>query len=603
MNTAHARRRLAAFVAVLLFLPAIPAVAQSGGGGGGGGGGGSGGLYAELVVALRDANGVPEFIEVAGETEGEFEYCVQPVTTEAVPDPYHLLGDAEAPEFLPTVVNEVDGREVTVVPLFAHYPEFLPEEDAEVHALAPPDDHDDEEGGEPCDPLVLVDEGGAVIHDYNTYVSEVELERLNLARAPETVLARHLIELQALLEGTPPDLVTLDVAGRITFDGVAIDAMPKLQGMREQLIEAGTLPGAGAYPVPFQLVADGHDRWSMMELSAFALGGAASKFGSIDVDVVAYHDRIMGLAADWLAAAPAQWPPQVHEYAPTGELFVDYGDFEYSRADTFRGCVTYLDPADWRSGYKVEPLLEAVEFPSTWPKTDGLAGYAQMAEDARAVILFVHEYDAVIDFADSPGLETCAAQEVRRDELNAEGPTDPTDPTDPTSPWSDLSVSNVHFADIVALADDGIVLGYPDGTYRPFAPVTRGQVASVLARTIGLPGLTPPTPTYSDIDGSVHEANIEALAAAGLIVGYADGTFRPGEPIRRDQTASVIGRWLEVELVADGPFTDVSPASVHAPYINGLYEAGVIRGTSETTFAPAKDVQRDQFAALVNRAR
>jgi hypothetical protein len=129
--------------------------------------------------------------------------------------------------------------------------------------------------------------------------------------------------------------------------------------------------------------------------------------------------------------------------------------------------------------------------------------------------------------------------------------------------------------------------------------VTRGQAASILARTTGLTGLTPTVPTFSDIDGSVHEANIEALAAAGLMRGYADGTFRPGEPIRRDQTASMIGRWLDGEQRSGpGPFTDVPPENVHAPYINGLADAGVIRGTTDTTFEPHRDIQRDQFAAL-----
>lgn len=620
-----------ALVLLLTLLLVLPAAAQQhgGGGGGSGGDGGKGGEFSELLVIHRDVNGVPIF-DGPWETEHGTEYCVQPITTEPVPDPYHLLEEEGADEFLPTTVNPVDGREVTLVPLFAHYPEFLPDEGEDDHAHTtdigtaahgepgPPDDHD-EEGGEPCDPLVL---GG--VHNYNDYVREVELERLNLARSPEQVLAKHLEELELLLATTDPSLVTLETAGRITFDGTAIDAMPKLQGMRESLLERGTIPGAEAYPFPFRLTHEDFDDWSTWELSAFALGGAASKFGSINVDVVAYHDRIMNIPVDWDTNGDvAGWPVKIRGAAETDELFVDYSDLAYSREDTFPGCVTYLDPATWKAGYKVEPLLEAVAFSAKTPKQDNLAGYAQLAEDARAVILFIHGFEPVIAAADAPGLETCAAQRRLADQLNGDGvvtPTEPTKPTKPTepvdttsptepgrnqqgSPWKDLAPDNVHYDDVLALALDGILEGYEDGTFRPANPVTRGQVASVLARTMELEGRKPATPTFSDIVGSVHEANIEALVEAGVIEGFPDGTFRPSAPVRRDQTASLVGRWLGLEEVADGPFADVGADSVHGGFINALHEAGVIKGKTATTFDPRSDIRRDQFAAMVNRAR
>jgi hypothetical protein len=393
--------------------------------------------------------------------------------------------------------------------------------------------------------------------------------------------------------------------------------------MREALLETGTIPGADAYPFPFQLVHDDFDDWTTFELSGFALGGAASKFGSINVDVVSYHDRIMNIPADWTANGDVDgWPVKLHDYSPTGELFVDYSDFTYAREDAFSGCVTYLDPANWKAGYKVEPLLEAVRFTEATTKHANIAAYAQLAEDARAVVLFIHDFEPVIAHADAPGLETCDAQQDLAAELNGDGivaptdpsgpskPSDPVDTTSPTkpgkqqgSPWRDLAEDNVHYDDILALALDGIFKGYEDGTFRPANPVTRGQVASVLARTMDLEGLEPATPTFSDIAGSVHEASIEALVEAGVIEGFADGTFRPSDPVRRDQTASLLGRWLGVEEVVDGPFAEVSANSVHAGYINALYAEGVIKGKTDTAFDPRSDIRRDQFAALVSRAR
>lgn len=177
------------------------------------------------------------------------------------------------------------------------------------------------------------------------------------------------------------------------------------------------------------------------------------------------------------------------------------------------------------------------------------------------------------------------------------------DPADVEPLWPDLSVDNTHYEDIIDLAIDGIFLGRADGTFGPALAVTRGQVASVLAKTEGVEGVVLDTPTFSDIGGTTHEASIEALVEFEVISGYADGTFRPNLPVTRAQVATMLGRWLDVEELTDGPFDDVAADNTHAGYINALADAGIISGTTATTFEPQADIRRDQFAALVNRAR
>jgi streptogramin lyase len=169
--------------------------------------------------------------------------------------------------------------------------------------------------------------------------------------------------------------------------------------------------------------------------------------------------------------------------------------------------------------------------------------------------------------------------------------------------FPDVPPTNVHAADICALAADGILRGFRDGLYRPGLSISRGQAASVVARTAGLAPVTPRPPTFSDILGDTHQGDIEALAAEGIVLGYRDGTFRPGDALPRDEAASMLARWLELAEVANGPFTDVPAGSAHRGNINALYEEGIVRGTTSTTFSPSVDVRRDQFAALVNRSR
>src|SRR3546814_16917446 len=56
---------------------------------------------------------------------------------------------------------------------------------------------------------------------------------------------------------------------------------------------------------------------------------------------------------------------------------------------------------------------------------------------------------------------------------------------------------------------------------------------------------------FPDDDASVHAAAVDRLAAAGIVPGYADGTFRPSEDITREQLASFLARRLRL-LVSEG---------------------------------------------------
>jgi 2',3'-cyclic-nucleotide 2'-phosphodiesterase (5'-nucleotidase family) len=163
--------------------------------------------------------------------------------------------------------------------------------------------------------------------------------------------------------------------------------------------------------------------------------------------------------------------------------------------------------------------------------------------------------------------------------------------------FPDVRPTNVHAEAIAELAAAGILLGYPDGTFRPAAEITRGQLAAVIARAAELPPIRPAG--FTDTAGNPHEGAIGALADAGIIFGYEDGSFRPYQPITREHVAVVIGRWLGVEPVVSGPFVDVNR---YAGQINALWELGIVAGTTETTFSPLRNIRRDQTASLVYRS-
>lgn len=164
---------------------------------------------------------------------------------------------------------------------------------------------------------------------------------------------------------------------------------------------------------------------------------------------------------------------------------------------------------------------------------------------------------------------------------------------------SDIA-SSVHATAIRSLLAGGVVTGFDDGTYGPNLSINRGQAASLIARAGGY-APQPGGARFSDTGGSVHEDNIRALADAGVIEGFRDGTFRPQDPITRGQVASALGRALEVDGSSRSCFSDTA-TSVHGSRICALTALGVVTGFDDGRFGPALPVDRAQTASLVSRS-
>ncbi len=112
--------------------------------------------------------------------------------------------------------------------------------------------------------------------------------------------------------------------------------------------------------------------------------------------------------------------------------------------------------------------------------------------------------------------------------------------------FSDVASDTRHAGYMTRLAELGITSGFSDGTFRPDESVTRAQMASFLVSALGNlnPG-NPNTASFSDVStDNSHAGAIAGLAAGGVTSGYGDGTFRPGEPVTRAQMASFLAKAL-----------------------------------------------------------
>lgn len=104
-----------------------------------------------------------------------------------------------------------------------------------------------------------------------------------------------------------------------------------------------------------------------------------------------------------------------------------------------------------------------------------------------------------------------------------------------------------------------------------------------------------------DITGIALEKEMREMVKLGVISGYEDGRYAPGEKVNRGQFATFIARALKLP---NGPhrFKDVSLSSALAPGINAAVAAGILSGYSSTEFKPNELITREQMALIIDKS-
>jgi len=165
-----------------------------------------------------------------------------------------------------------------------------------------------------------------------------------------------------------------------------------------------------------------------------------------------------------------------------------------------------------------------------------------------------------------------------------------------TSPFTDIEQS-AFFEEIVWLAQQGITTGCSATRFCPGDPVTRGQMATFLARALDLPPAA--SDHFTDDDGA-HEDAINRIAEAGITTGCSATRFCPNGVVNRGQMASFLARGLSLSPASGDYFRDDHGA--HEDAINRIAEAGITTGCTATRFCPGGTVTRQQMAAFLSRA-
>ena len=148
------------------------------------------------------------------------------------------------------------------------------------------------------------------------------------------------------------------------------------------------------------------------------------------------------------------------------------------------------------------------------------------------------------------------------------------------------------------------IVGYGNGEVRPQNNITRAEVATIFFRLltddVRDENLTK-TNRYSDVAPTAwYNTAVSTLSSMGIITGYPDGTFRPNAAITRAEFAAIAARFDNDGDKTAAKFSDIATHWAKDE-ISIAYNNGWITGYPDGTFGPQRDITRAETMTLVNR--
>ena len=173
--------------------------------------------------------------------------------------------------------------------------------------------------------------------------------------------------------------------------------------------------------------------------------------------------------------------------------------------------------------------------------------------------------------------------------------------------FSDVNDQTRAKEEIEYLVNEGVINGYRDGTFRPDINISRGQVALIIARSLGLIELDGTIVSdnlgsgFTDVsESSTFYPALITLQGEGIIRGYTGGQFRPDQSITRGEIAIILANAYGLERSSETlSFSDQNPTFNDA--IQALYDNGITDGMTETTFGTSANLTRGDFSIFVFR--
>lgn len=194
--------------------------------------------------------------------------------------------------------------------------------------------------------------------------------------------------------------------------------------------------------------------------------------------------------------------------------------------------------------------------------------------------------------------------------FNATVPAQPETPVVPQEKLYDIKGHQYETA-IRWMDTNGIIAGYPDGSFKPDGTLNRAELVKIMALTYSLANpqfnfadqqAKYDTDCFSDVSkGLWYTSYVCYDKSMGVIDGYPDGLFRPDSPVSRVEALKIVLNSLDMSVsltTEKNYFDDTDVSAWYAPYISFAYFNSLIPEKSGN-FYPARSILRGEVSNLI----
>ena len=177
--------------------------------------------------------------------------------------------------------------------------------------------------------------------------------------------------------------------------------------------------------------------------------------------------------------------------------------------------------------------------------------------------------------------------------------------TDPDFPFADVAKGSWYYEGVRYAYENGLMSGTGEGTFSPDLPTSRGMLVTILYRLAGRPAAG--SASFTDVvKGQWYADGVAWASANGVVSGYPDGSFRPNDTITRGQMAAILYQYARIQGKLDDSradlsiFSDLDSLSAYAKEpMSWAVAQGLFSGVSADTLAPGGSTTRAQAAVIL----
>ncbi len=170
--------------------------------------------------------------------------------------------------------------------------------------------------------------------------------------------------------------------------------------------------------------------------------------------------------------------------------------------------------------------------------------------------------------------------------------------------FSDLSENHKNYPAITYLQKEGILNGYPDGTFRPDNSVNRAEFLKIILAGSKIPLDVSKNTPFADINNEAWYAPyVKKAYSEGWIVGYNDGTFKPEQTINKVEALKILGEvqnWNLPTKITEKPYSDTPILEWYTKYVAYAKEQNYLEETGKF-FSPGALMTRAKISEIIYR--